>query len=36
MGPRGFQNVIKNYLEKANLKNASVHTLRYTFATHQI
>jgi len=36
MGPRGFQNIIKKYLEEANIKNASVHTLRHTFATHQI
>ncbi|MGB3346892.1 MAG: tyrosine-type recombinase/integrase [Candidatus Humimicrobiia bacterium] len=36
VGPRGFQNVIKKYLEEANIKNASVHTLRHTFATHQI
>lgn len=36
MGPRGFQNVVKKYLEEANIKNASVHTLRHTFATHQI
>ncbi|GAG99208.1 unnamed protein product [marine sediment metagenome] len=36
MGPRGFQNVVKKYLEEANIKNASVHTLRHTFATHQV
>jgi len=36
MGPRGFQNVVKKYLEEANIKNAGVHTLRHTFATHQI
>ena len=36
MGPRGFQNVVKKYLEEADIKNASVHSLRHTFATHQI
>ncbi|MFH1584147.1 MAG: tyrosine-type recombinase/integrase [Actinomycetota bacterium] len=36
MGPRGFQNVVKKYLEEANIRNASVHTLRHTFATHQV
>lgn len=35
-GPRGLQNVVKKYLYEANIKNASVHTLRHTFETHQI
>jgi len=36
MGPRGFQYIVKKYLKEADIKNASVHTLRHTFATHQI
>ncbi|GAG88328.1 unnamed protein product [marine sediment metagenome] len=36
IGPRGFQNVVKKYLKEADIKNASVHTLRHTFTTHQI
>lgn len=36
MGPRGLQNIVKKYLYEANIKNASVHTLRHTFATHQV
>ncbi len=36
IGPRGLQNIVKKYLYEANIKNASVHTLRHTFATHQI
>lgn len=36
IGPRGLQNIVKKYLDEANIKNASFHTLRHTFATHQI
>jgi len=36
IGPRGFQYIVKKYLKEADIKNASVHTLRHTFATHQI
>ena len=36
MGPRGFHYIVKKYLKEADIKNASVHTLRHTFATHQI
>jgi site-specific recombinase XerD len=33
---RGFQHVVRTYLEKAGIKGAGVHTLRHTFATHHI
>lgn len=36
LGPRAFQNIVKKYLDEADIKNASVHTLRHTFATHHV
>jgi integrase/recombinase XerC len=36
LGPRAFQNIVKKYLDGARIKNASVHTLRHTFATHHV
>lgn len=36
LGPRAFQNIVKKYLDEAGIKNASVHTLRHTFATHHV
>jgi site-specific recombinase XerD len=36
MGARTIQNIVKKYLDEAGIKNASVHTLRHTFATHHV
>ena len=36
MGARTIQNIVKKYLAEAGIKNASVHTLRHTFATHHV
>ncbi len=36
MGPRGFQRLVKKYLDEAGIRNASVHTLRHSFATHHV
>jgi integrase/recombinase XerD len=36
MGERSIQNVVKKYLDEAGIKNASVHTLRHSFATHHV
>ncbi len=36
MGPRAIQDVVKKYLKEAGIENASVHTLRHTFGTHQV
>jgi len=36
MSPRAFEYVVKKYLDEAGIKNASVHTLRHTFATHHV
>jgi len=36
MGPRAIQDVVKKYLREAGIENASVHTLRHTFGTHQV
>jgi len=36
LSQRQFQYLIAKYLKKAKIKNASVHTLRHTFATQHI
>lgn len=36
LGPRAFQNIVKKYLDEAGIEDASVHTLRHTFATHHV
>ncbi len=36
MGPRAIQDVVKKYLREAGIENASAHTLRHTFGTHQV
>ena len=36
MSPRSIQLAVGKYLAEANIKNASVHTLRHTFATHMV
>ena len=33
---RQIQRIVAKYLERANIKGASVHSLRHTFATHHI
>jgi site-specific recombinase XerD len=36
MGARAVQDVVKKYLREADIRDASVHTLRHTFGTHQV
>jgi site-specific recombinase XerD len=36
MGARAVQDVVKKYLREAEIRDASVHTLRHTFGTHQV
>ena len=36
MGPRAIQRVVKKYLDEAGIRNASVHSLRHSFATHHV
>jgi integrase/recombinase XerD len=36
MGPRAIQRVVKKYLGEADIQNASVHSLRHSFATHHV
>lgn len=36
LGQRGVQKVVEKYLELAEIRGASVHTLRHTFAAHHI
>ncbi|GAB4422330.1 MAG: tyrosine recombinase XerC [Anaerolineae bacterium] len=36
MGPRAIQRAVEKYLKEAGIKNASVHSLRHTFATHHV
>lgn len=36
IGPRGIEKLVEKYLTEAGIPNASVHTLRHTFATHTI
>ncbi len=36
LGPRGIQHLVSRYLDDAQILNASVHTLRHTFATHMV
>jgi integrase/recombinase XerC len=36
MGKRAVQYTVSRYLQAADIKNASVHTLRHTMATHHI
>jgi len=36
MGQRAIQRVVEKYLAEAGIRNASVHTLRHTFATHHV
>lgn len=36
MGARSIQHVIEKYVREAGIKDASVHTLRHTFATHHV
>lgn len=36
IGPRGIEKMVDKYLKEARITNASVHTLRHTFATHTI
>lgn len=33
---RGFEWIVGQYFEKANIRNATVHTLRHTFGTHMV
>jgi site-specific recombinase XerD len=34
LGDRGVQKIIEKHLKKADLENASVHTLRHTFGVY--
>lgn len=36
IGPRGIEKLVEKYLKESGIPNASVHTLRHTFATHTI
>ena len=36
IGPRSIENVVTKYLREARIHDASVHTLRHTFATHMV
>jgi site-specific recombinase XerD len=36
IGARGIEKLVTKYLKEAGIPNASVHTLRHTFATHTI
>jgi site-specific recombinase XerD len=36
LGPRGIEDIVSKYLEEAQIPNASVHTLRHTFATQMV
>ena len=36
LGARSIQHVVQKYMVEAGIKNASVHTLRHTFATHHV
>jgi site-specific recombinase XerD len=36
MGQRAIQHVVEKYLDEAGIQNASVHSLRHTFATHHV
>ena len=36
LGTRAIRNVVKKYLARAGVHNASVHTLRHTMATHYL
>ena len=36
MGPRAVQHLVKKHMGEAGIRDASVHTLRHTFATHHV
>lgn len=36
ISPRAIEYTVEEYLEQAGIPNASVHTLRHTFATHMV
>jgi site-specific recombinase XerD len=36
IGPRSIEKLVTKYLKEAGIQNASVHTLRHTFATHTV
>lgn len=36
MGPRAIQRMVHGYMDEAGIQNASVHTLRHSFATHHV
>src|SRR3990170_3102975 len=36
LGPRAVQDLVRKYLREAAIENATVHTLRHTFGTHQV
>jgi site-specific recombinase XerD len=36
LSARAIEQLVKKYLDKAKIKNASVHTLRHTMATHYV
>ncbi len=36
MGERGIQRMVQKYMSEAGIRNASVHTLRHTMATHHV
>jgi site-specific recombinase XerD len=36
LGPRGVQLAVGKYLAEANIRGASVHSLRHTFGTHHV
>lgn len=36
MGPRAIQRMVHGYMEEAGIRNASVHSLRHSFATHHV
>lgn len=36
LGPRAVQDLVRKYLREAAIANATVHTLRHTFGTHQV
>jgi site-specific recombinase XerD len=36
MGPRAIERTVAKYMKEAAITNASVHTLRHTFATHHV
>ncbi len=36
LGPRGVQILVRKYMDEAEIKGATVHSLRHTFGTHHV